>query len=278
MSYKDILGVAISLEDDEAALVAAGELTARFGARATALIVAIHLGSDFAQEAQPLSALLDDLAEGPRHAAAREREKIVAWLNQAPHDFEKRDLTIEGAVDRDEVVAHARLAELVVLARGRTHVRARRVLLEHVLFQSGRPILLIPGGPAAERRWERVLIGWNAKPEAMRAVTAALPLLQAAKEVFVATVDAKPSHEGHGEAPGRELAQHLAHRNVRVEVRNLDSLGRSHTQALLDEASTVGAEVLVLGAYGHSRAQEFLFGGVTRDLLAHAPLPLLLAH
>ena len=63
MSYKDILGVAISLEDDEAALVAAGELTARFGARATALIVAIHLGSDFAQEAQPLSALLDDLAE-----------------------------------------------------------------------------------------------------------------------------------------------------------------------------------------------------------------------
>ena len=161
---------------------------------------------------------------------------------------------------------------------GRIVDTTRRVLLEPVLFQSGGPILLTPGGPAAERRWERVLIGWNAKPEAMRAVTAALPLLQAAKEVFVATVDAKPSHEGHGEAPGRELAQHLAHRNVRVEVRNLDSLGRSHTQALLDEASTVGAEVLVLGAYGHSRAQEFLFGGVTRDLLAHAPLPLLLAH
>jgi nucleotide-binding universal stress UspA family protein len=278
MTYKDILCAAITLADDEAGLVAAGELAHKFGARATALIVAIHMDSGFAPEAKPLSELLTDIAKGARSEAALEREKIVHWLNESPHDFDVRDLTIEGAVNEQEIVAHARLAELVVLARGEIHHRARRMLAEHVLFKSGRPLLFVPGHPVRERAWERALIAWNAKPEAMRAVTAALPLLQAAKEVVVVTVDAKPSAAGHSEAPGRELAAHLAHRDVHVEVRNIDSLGRTDTQALLDEAAALGADVLVMGAYGHTRAQEFLFGGVTRDLLAQAPLPLLMAH
>jgi nucleotide-binding universal stress UspA family protein len=277
MTYKDILCAAITLADDEAGLAAAGELAHKFSARATALIVAIHMDSGFAPEAKPLSELLTDIAQGARSAAALEREKIVHWLKDSPHDFDVRDLTIEGAVNEQEIVAHARLAELVVLARGETHLRARRMLAEHVLFKSGRPLLFVPG-PARERAWERAMIAWNAKPEAMRAVTAALPLLQAAKEVVVVTVDARPSATGHSEAPGRELAAHLAHRDVKVEVRNVDGLGRPDTQTLLEEAASFNADVLVLGAYGHTRAQELLFGGVTRDLLAHAPLPLFMAH
>jgi nucleotide-binding universal stress UspA family protein len=164
------------------------------------------------------------------------------------------------------------------MARGSVHQRARRAFLERVLFGAGRPMLLVPEAPVLERAWERFIVGWNASAEAMRAVSASLPLLMRAKEVVVATVDAKPSQAGHAEAPGHELAQHLARHGVKTDVRNLDGRGRSVEAALVDEAVALSADALVIGAYGHSRAREFLFGGVTRALLAHAQLPLLLSH
>jgi nucleotide-binding universal stress UspA family protein len=277
MTYKDILSPAIALAEDEAALTAAGEIAAKCNARATALIVAVHLGSEYADKVRPLSEVLIDAAAGSRSHAAVSRKDLVAWLNKRPHDFDIRDVTIESAVDQDQVVAHARMADLVVLARGPEHATARRALLSDVLFKSGRPLLLVPS-VLKERRWDRFVIGWNTSANAVRAVMGAMPLLKTASLVVVATVDAIPSAAGHGEAPGRELAAYLARHGVSAEVRNLDGLGRAPERALCDEAMAVDADALVIGAYGHSRAQEFIFGGVTRELLSAAPVPLLLAH
>ncbi len=278
MTYKEILAPVITLEDDEAALNAAAEIARKFDTRATALIVTVDLASAFAGTESTFSEIALDIAKGSRSHVAVERGKILAWLERARHAFEVRDVSIEAAVESDELLAHARTADLTIIARSANHGRAHRAMLEHVLFKSGRPVLLVPSGPRQDRLWERIIIGWNAKDQAMRAVTAALPLLQRAREVVVATVDAVPSKSGHGEAPGRDLAAHLAGHGVRVEVRNLDSMGRTEGRALLDEAAGFDADLLVIGAYGHSRAREFLFGGVTRELLAAAPLPLLLAH
>jgi nucleotide-binding universal stress UspA family protein len=278
MAYKDILCPVIRLDADEAALVAAGEVAAMFDARAVALIVAVHLASDYADSPHTLSDVLADIAAGSRSEAARERERVVAWLERRPHDFEVRDVRVEGAVEQGEAEAHALVADLVVMARAKMHTRARSALLERLLFKAGRPLLLLPAAPIVERRWKRFAIAWNAKAEAMRAVTAALPLLRQAEETAIVTVDARPSASGHGAAPGRELAEHLARHGVRVEVRNVDSMGREVEQALLDEATACAADALVLGAYGHSRAREMVFGGVTRTLLQQAPMPLLLSH
>lgn len=278
MTYKDILAPIISLEEDEAALVAAGELATIFGTRAVALIVAVHLASSYADEPHTLSEVLSDIAAGSRSSAAQRREKVVEWLGRAAHDFEVRDVQVEGAVDQGEAEAHARVADLVVMARAAAHQRARRALIERILFSAQRPLLLTPDRPIAERKWERFVIGWNAKAEAMRAVTAALPLLQRAKQVVVATVDARPSAVSNAQAPGQELAQYLSRHGVTAEVRNLDSMGREVEGALLAQTSAIGADALILGAYGHSRAREFLFGGVTRALLAASPVPLLLCH
>jgi nucleotide-binding universal stress UspA family protein len=278
MAYKDILAPVITLEADESALTAAAEIAHAFETRATALIVAVHVASAFADQERPFSEVLADVARGTRNAAALERTKIVDWLEAAVHNFEVRDLTIEAAVDQNEVLAHARVTDLVVMARAETHAHARRALIEHVLFEAGRPLLLVPSAPRKPRAWKRALIGWNAKAQSMRAVSAALPLLQRAEAVAVATVDALPSRSGHGQAPGRELAAYLARHGVQVEVRNLDSMGRTEARALLDEAEGFGAEVMVMGAYGRSRASEFIFGGVTRELLLGSPLPVLMAH
>jgi nucleotide-binding universal stress UspA family protein len=278
MAYKDIVVPVFALAEDEAALVAGGEIATVFDARAAALIVAVHLASSYADEPSTLSSVLADITAGSQSAAAQERAKIMDWLERTPHDFEVRDVQVEGAVNQGEAEAHARVADLVIITRSAAHQRARRVFLERVLFRAGRPVLLVPDAPVRERSWKRFVIGWNAKAEAMRAVSAAMPLLQRAEQVIVATVDARPSQSGHGEAPGHDLAQHLARHGVNVDLRNLDSMGRDVEAALVTQATAVEADALVLGAYGHSRAQEFMFGGVTRALLASAPLPLLLCH
>jgi nucleotide-binding universal stress UspA family protein len=277
MSYKTILVPAIALAEDEAALAAAAAIAAKFEAKAAALVIRVHLSSEFADTAQPLSVVLEDIARIASSQRDAEHERIQAWLARAPHPFEVRDLTIESAAGQDRIVAHARVADLIIMARAKAHARARRALFEDILFKSGRPLMIVPE-TVREPRFDTILIGWNAGQQAVRAVIGALPLLRAARQVIIATVDASPRPAGHAEAPGRDLAAYLAHHGARVEVRNLDGMGRSDAKVLLDEALALAADLLVVGAYGHSRAQEFVFGGVTRQLLAEAPLSLLMAH
>lgn len=277
MSLKTIVAPVINLDEDEAALRAAGELTAISDGHAVALVVSVQLASAFSETQHSLSQVLADIAAGPNSVASQARDQILQWLERSPHKFEVRHMSVENALNEHEIMGHALLSDLVVMAQGRTHPRARSGLIEHVLFKAGRPILVTPPERRA-RDWKRALIGWNAKPSAMRAVCAALPLLQKAEEVTVATVDARPSVSGHGEAPGHDLGAYLARHGVTAHVRNLDSMGKTHAEVLLNQAAADSADVLVLGAYGHSRAREFLLGGVTRELLQGAPLPLLMAH
>lgn len=278
MSYREILVPVIALDEDEAALSTAADVAAKFSAAPTALILAVHLASSYHDAEHTLSAVLEDIAKGERSHAAQLRRGLVAWLDRAPIKFEIKDLAIERAVDDDQVVAHARVTDLVVMARAAMHDRARRQVVEDVLFKSGRPVLLVPERARSPRGWDKVVIGWNAKAEAVRAIAGAMPFLRAAKQVVVATVDASPSAAGHSRSPGSEIAAYLKRHDVPAEVHNIDGLGRSEARALLDDAIALGADLIVLGAYGHSRAREFLFGGVTREVLAASSIPMLMAH
>jgi nucleotide-binding universal stress UspA family protein len=96
--------------------------------------------------------------------------------------------------------------------------------------------------------------------------------------VVVATVDATPSGDGHDEVPGRALAVHLARHGAKAEVMNLDGLGRSASERLLEVAREIGADMIVMGGYGHARAAEWLLGGVTHDMIAKADIPLFMSH
>ncbi len=122
------------------------------------------------------------------------------------------------------------------------------------------------------------MIAWNASREAARAVGDAASIIEGAKAVTIVTVDAKPGDLGIDEAPGRELAAHLTRRGATVEIRNELSRGRSDSDVLLDTASGLDADIIVLGGYGHSRARELVLGGVTRELLRSADRPLFLSH
>ncbi len=125
---------------------------------------------------------------------------------------------------------------------------------------------------------ERVVVAWDGSRPSARAIGSAMPLIETAAEVRVALVDPKAGSAAHGAEPGAELGAALARHNANVSVDRLPTLDRPVAKVLLEHASDAGADLVVLGAYGHSRFAEAVFGGVTRDMLRDASLPLLMAH
>ena len=172
---------------------------------------------------------------------------------------------------------HVHYEDLAVIARANaaSQMAGPAGLVESLVLTSGRPIIMFPPHGAVSRV-RRVVVGWNARREAIRAVGDALPLLTRAEAVEVLVVDPQ-RHPGHGEEPGADIARHLARHGVQLEVRRLSSGGGDVGHILLSRAADFGADLLVMGAYGHSHLSEWMFGGVTRTVLREAGLPVLLS-
>ena len=177
-----------------------------------------------------------------------------------------------------EVGVHAYYADLVVISRpepaGQT--AGPPSLAESLVLSSGRPIIMFPPGGTVSRV-RRILVGWNARRESIRAVADALPLLVSAEAVEVLVIDHEHRPAGHGQEPGADIARHLARHGVHVEVRRLSSGGEEVGRLLLSQAAAFGADLVVMGAYGHSHLSEWMFGGVTRTVLREAGLPVLMS-
>ena len=146
-----------------------------------------------------------------------------------------------------------------------------------VFMQGVRPVLIVPYTAQSMRPFARAMIAWDASMTATRAVTGALPLLQAASAVDVVVFNASPRTDTHGELPGSDLAMYLARHGVAVNVisRRTDiDIGNS----LLSLCADQGSDLLVMGGYGHTRFREILLGGATRTVLESMTLPVLMAH
>ncbi len=185
-----------------------------------------------------------------------------------------RDVT---GVESREVAERGRLFDLLVLprpegGRGARPAESSEAVLEAALFQSARPVLVAaPEVPATLGK--RILLAWNDTPEAARAIWAALPFLEQAEQIIVLTID-----ETRPDRDSAELARALARHGIAAEART-PKRGKGPVGAqLLAQAEEHGCDLLVMGAYGHSRLQEIILGGATRHVLAHAQLPLLMAH
>lgn len=147
----------------------------------------------------------------------------------------------------------------------------------YVALNSGCPVLLVPRAASSEQSVRRVLLGWNASVEAMRAIRSALPLLKRAEHAEVVIFDPDSRPDAFGDEPGADLALYLARHDVRVNVIRRKTDG-DHGEALRSLVSESGADLVVMGCYGHSRFREIMLGGVTRSMLQHAPVPVLMAH
>jgi len=176
---------------------------------------------------------------------------------------------LEGQVIGD----YGRLFNLIVIGRGYGQPWIDwNVASEAALFESGRP-LLVTASEVPEHIGEQVVVAWNGSTETARATALAMPFLRAAQKVTVLTVEG-------GTLPGpsgEDMATHLARNEIAVHTRTVGLEDRSIGEAILAEARNLGADLVVKGAYTHSRLREMVFGGATRHLLMHGDLPVLMA-
>jgi nucleotide-binding universal stress UspA family protein len=221
--------------------------------------------------------VVPELADPATHALMATRMSLEAAAERAGAAFQSDDEAIAGlsaswreatGFESELVARLGRIFDLTVIARGSSHDTVQAGLLE-----TGRPMVLTPPA-ASETLGDTALLAWNASPQAARAAASALPFLQNAARVVVMSV-------GNGPEPAPtadELVGALAWHGVAAEAHRIEQGSRRVRDILLVEASAMAADLLVIGAYSHSRMRQVVFGGVTEHMLDHAELPVLMAH
>lgn len=246
------------------------------GTAATGLPASYYLGSMSSEGALIVPAYIDMLKDRVQTALAM-ADAVVA--KEAVHSFEKRVIEEEPGV---ALCLQARYSDLLIISQDdpddRT-VAQSPMIAEYVLMNSINPVLIVPHTGEFPAAGERVLIAWDGSMEAARAVHGAIPALQRAQLVQVAVFDAKIGPSAHGEEPGADIALFLTRHGIRVDVSRHVTNGEIDVgNAILSHASDFGADLLVMGGYGHSRFREVLLGGVTRTVLRSMTIPVLMSH
>ena len=282
MAYKSILTVATGPEGLSPVLGAASTLAQAQDGHLEVLVASVDAaqpafysyGDSFAVIQMSLDQVREvaDATEAAAKAFLAQENPALRWSvdSGGGHFSNLRGL----------VAQQAMFSDLVVLAQpyGKGAPQAAEEVLEAVLFDAQTPVLVLPkGGAANATTGHHIVVGWDQSREAMAAVRHALPLLIAAEKVQIVVID-PPVYGAERSDPGGQLCQMLVRHGVRAEVSVLARSEPRISDVLMRHLREQGADMLVMGAYGHSRLREAIVGGATRDMLERAEVPVLLAH
>ncbi|MGO4440179.1 universal stress protein [Rhizobium sp. RAF56] len=193
--------------------------------------------------------------------------------------FDIQDLYTEFAWADEDIAVRALYADLTLVGRrAASDGQLCRKIIDGALFQAPAPVLFNPTDEAVNLCPNPILIAWDSRMEAARSVQQAMTLLLQAKDVRVVLIDPIATPSSNGEDPGADIAAFLARQGVTVTVEVIAGGGRTVGEALKQRAMEAGAELVVMGAYSHSRFRERVFGGVTRSMLETTNVPLFLSH
>lgn len=288
MSLKTILVPLGGTDGDVVALKAALSVARDFDAHLDALFVKLDPRDAVPMLGEGMSgAMVDEImraAEGEANThlltARRHFEAAVSAegieLRDVPSAIEAPSARWREVVGRAEEVVptEGRLSDLLVFAHTALDQDSQGyATMETALLSSGRPILLAPKVLPAEIG-RTVAVAWNGGIESARAVAGALPFLRSADRVHVLTAETSVTQA----AAGRRIAEYLAWHGVNPELTIVKPGSDPVGQAVTAKAAELGVDLLVMGGYGHSRMREMILGGVTRYVLNHAGLPVLMAH
>ena len=215
--------------------------------------------------------------------ALRERaEKAIAQFTQASANFGVA--TTESLIANDEANGglglRARYADLIIIGQTNRNEPSPSVLSdfpEFMIVNSGRPVLVTPHTGDNLTLGECCVIAWDGSREAARALTDALPLLKTSQLVQLLIINPEKHDDTHGEEPGADIALYLSRHGVNIEVARRFSSQDTGT-AILHACKELGADLLVMGGYGHSRFREMIMGGTTRTILEKMTIPVLMSH
>jgi len=281
MAYKNLLLVLDADESSRERISYAAAIAARFDAHLVGLYLTVSSLTRDEYALLDIGILDISFFSDPAKSRA-ETEKTRALFEEVTA---RRGVSAEwrtaSGYPAGMAAMHGRYADLIVIGQLDAYdsqaglLRARP---EEVTMLAGRPVLVVPFAGHYERLGTSVLVGWDASREAARAVRDAMPLLARAEAVTVLTIDAEQSPFGHGEIPGADIALYLARHGVKAEVDRTVSAGIGIGNTLLSRAADYGADLLVMGAYGHSRVRELMLGGATRTVLQSMTRPVLMSH
>lgn len=280
MTFKNLLVHVDNTEACEGRIATALKLAEAHDAHLTGLALAAEFSMPTYIGSQMPVAVLEmqrEQAVGRAEEAARRFDKALAKSGRRGESRIVSCLDIDAAAI---IALHGRHSDLVILGQAdpdKASARARH-LVEEVTLSAGRPSLVVPYIGAAETLGRRVLVAWDAGREATRALNDALPILKAAESVVILSINPRPGYDAHGDEPGADIALHLARHDVAVDVQRTQVKDIDIGEALLSRLADAGSDLLVMGAYGHSRLREFVLGGVTRTLLAEMTVPVLMSH
>lgn len=279
MRVRDILAVVTSETGDEHVIRFAEQIAKQNAAILSSLVVNWLPTVPFVTEGWAVDPFWGDLVVKAQERLESETAKIRTRLEREQDVARPESLLLEIGAARSVIGMRARHSDVTIVGRpSKANSDSAHAILEGPLFESGRPVIVVPPNWKTQEIGRSVLVCWKPTREAARALGDADGFLSSADRVTVVTVDAHPSEEGYGQHPGADITAHLARRNMKVELVNLDSAGRSETKAIQDQALAVNADLIVMGGFGRSRMSEFIFGGVTREMLRTSPVPLFLAH
>lgn len=278
MNYRTILVELDGGERDSARL----EMAVAIGDREAAHVIGLHVISPFYPTmgafGDASAGLIADVQEAymqeTAEAAQQIEQRSTAQMSKTGLGFEWRSVV---GFASDVVPVHARYADISIVGQSdpdETSPSKPRDLPAHVVLESGRPVLMLPYIGDFPRVGEHVLVAWNGSRESARAVHDAMPLLQGAKRVTVLAIN--PRDDDH--IAGADIAAELARHGVNTEAMKTVSSDVSVGEILLSEAADLNVDLLVMGAYGHSRIREWVLGGASQLLLNSMTLPVLMAH
>lgn len=281
MAYKDLL---LSLNSyPEATPISALQQAFGLADLLKARITSLAFEVDMPSPASPFVNIVLDIPG----MVATEKAKSVAnaqrLLSECEQSASKYGIPLERVLERgmtsqipEIVTDYARLRDLTMIPID-TPGGFQQYVAESVIFGSGRPVLVYPAVPVRKiERLDTIGVAWDFSRPAARAVADALPLLQRAKLVRVVTISNEKTITT--KRSGAELARHLACHGVQVVLEDENADGRSVGQVLEKYAAANKLDLLVMGAYGHSRIRDFILGGATKSIMAMPPLPVLLSH
>jgi len=275
MALKNILVHVTDTDQAELRIAAALDLAMRHDAHLTGLGVEPNVDLPTYVAPEIPEPILEEIREQHRARAAKAHDRFEAAMKKAGW-ADRSDWMTEHGDPVDVVALHSRYADLTVVGQATPPETAdgEAGLGSDLVLRAGRPILVIPFTGTQRPIGERVVVAWNGSREAARAVGDAMPILEKAAQVDVLSIQP----EGLGDEPGADITHHLARHGIKATTKRSVANMIDAGDVLLNFVSDTGADLIVMGAYGHSRMREIVLGGVTREVLGHMTVPALLSH
>jgi nucleotide-binding universal stress UspA family protein len=221
--------------------------------------------------------LIDAQRAAIKHLANEAVARFEALAKQAGVRAESQMIDVAPSHVGDTFGRLARSFDLSVIRQAEPNRAEQEVpIIEGALFESGRPVIVVPYIQTQGAKFNCVMVGWDGSRTAARAIGDAMPVLERAKMIEVFTVVAGPTK--NTELPEIDIGQHLSRHGLNVEVKRVRADDIKVSDAILSHAADIDADFMVMGGYGHSRLREYVLGGATRGILASMTLPTLMSN